>query len=65
MEVGVRNVNWMLVGAWTTGSTIKKNVHDRHKIHVISFYIHRGKKRAHRRGHFSLKLYYNFIYAML
>lgn len=26
MEVGVKDVNWRLVGAWTTGSAMKKNI---------------------------------------
>lgn len=57
MEVGVRNVNWMLVGAWTTGSAItKKNVHDRHKIHVLQ--PQKKKIGIYRPGHFSLNLYY-------
>lgn len=41
MEVGVRNVKWRLVGAWTTGSAMKKAIFsDKHKIQVIKFYSH-------------------------
>lgn len=48
MEVGVRNVNRRLVGAWTTGSAVegKKNpfiFHVKHKIHFINFIATRGK----------------------
>lgn len=47
MEVGVRNVNWMLVGAWTTGSAMYiKKVHVRQKMYVFQFYNPRVKKKV-------------------
>lgn len=37
MEVGVKDVNLMSVGAWTTGSAVKKNIMLDHLINKSTF----------------------------
>lgn len=65
MEVGVRDVNWRLVGAWTTGSATERTLNHIKSSDLLCLCVHCGVTVAIFVQSYGCICHLNFVFKLL